>query len=242
MGRCWRIVVLGLAVLHGCRTLDPLEQPVPEEPRSEVASQVNEPFRKIEKAEDIAGWVQRFETEDREIFARRTALVEALELEPGMRVADVGSGTGFFLEPFSRAVGSEGTVYAVDIVPEFLERIQRLADAGSWSNVKTVLCDERSVNLPRRSVDAVFICDTYHHFAYPRNTLASIYKALEPGGLLVVVDFIRIEGQSRPWILEHVRAGQESFQAEIEAAGFRYQDELPLLTENYVMRFRRRLD
>ncbi len=100
---------------------------------------------------------------------------------------------------------------------------------------------EDSVALPAASVDLAFVCDTYHHFEYPQSTLESLYAAIRPGGSLVILDFERIPGKSRPWVLEHVRAGKEVFRREIESAGFRFEREVTVegLKENYVIRFRR---
>ena len=92
-------------------------------------------------------------------------------------------------------------MYAVDISPGFMKHLEERAETSGWPQVQTVLCAEDSVNLPEGSVDTVFVCNTYHHFEYPRSTLASIYDALEPGGRLVVLDYRRIEGVSRDWVL-----------------------------------------
>lgn len=109
-------------------------------------------------------------------------------------------------------------------------------------NVEGVVCAEDDTRLPKDSIDVAFVCDTYHHFEYPAQTLASIHRALRKGGELVVVEFHRIEGVSREWCMSHVRAGQEVFVSEILAAGFEQlaQDQLPGLKENYVVRFRKR--
>ena len=95
--------------------------------------------------------------------------------------------------------------------------------------------------LPRAAVQMAFVCDTYHHLEYHWAMLASLYKALEPGGDLVIVDFERVLGVSREWVLEHVRAGKDVVRAEVEGAGFVFVEELTLpgLEENYVLRFRR---
>jgi predicted methyltransferase len=89
-------------------------------------------------------------------------------------------------------------------------------------------------------VDLVFVCDTYHHFEHPRQTLASIRRALRPDGSLVVVDYRREPGKSAAWVVEHVRAGQEAVTAEIEAAGFvKDATAVPLrLGESYFLRFK----
>jgi predicted methyltransferase len=87
----------------------------------------------------------------------------------------------------------------------------------------------------------VFVCDTYHHFEFPQATLASIHRALRPGGELVILDFVREVGVSRDWILEHVRAGEAVVTQEVVAAGFTLvrREATPFLRENYVLRFRR---
>lgn len=190
----------------------------------------------------VEDWTARFEVESREIFRERDRIVAELGLKPGMRVADVGAGTGLFVEPFARAVGPEGRVYAVDIVPNFVTHIEERAEALGLRNTTPVLCTDRSVELPRGSVDFVFICDTYHHFEYPRDTLASIRRALKPGGEMVVIDFIRIPGVSPAWVINHCRAGKETFIHEIEEAGFDLVDDgaaVDFLTDNYMLRFRR---
>jgi cyclopropane fatty-acyl-phospholipid synthase-like methyltransferase len=189
----------------------------------------------------VEQYTQRFETESREIFSRRKEIVAALGLEPGMEVADIGAGTGLFLGPFAEEVGPEGHVYLVDISPGFVSLIDNRIRRLGLDHASVRLCTDRSVELPANSVDVVFICDVYHHFEYPRNTLASIYDALRPGGQVVVIDFHRIEGQTSEWTMNHVRAGEEVFTAEIEAAGFeRVEQRHDLLDANYFLRFVRK--
>ncbi|MFK8113055.1 MAG: class I SAM-dependent methyltransferase, partial [Rubripirellula sp.] len=108
-------------------------------------------------------------------------------------------------------------------------------------NITTVLCSDRSIHLPPNSLDLVFICDTYHHFEHPQSTLESIRRALKPGGQLVVIDFDRIPGESREFILGHVRAGKSVFKSEILEAGLHFVEEVevPSFKENYLLRFRK---
>ncbi len=75
---------------------------------------------------DFARSVRTFESEGREVYDRRSEIVAALGLKPGMRVADVGAGTGLFVRLLSPAVGPQGRVHAVDIAPEFKRNIARL--------------------------------------------------------------------------------------------------------------------
>lgn len=190
---------------------------------------------------NVDEWIGRFEVESREVFAARKEVLKACGIKPGQRVADVGAGTGFFCRLFADAVGKEGWVYAVEIAPPFLEHINGKMRADNVNNFTSVLCSDRSVHLPPGSVDVVFVCDTYHHFEYPRSTLASIHRALKPGGTLIVIDFERIPGKSREFIVNHVRAGKEVFRSEIVGAGFKLADDvtIPALKENYLLRFTR---
>ncbi len=185
-------------------------------------------------------WTEKFETESREIFHLRNEIVAAVGLKPGMAMADIGAGTGLFTLPFAEAVGEDGKVYAVEIARNFLEHIRARANRAKAANVETVLATERSVELPESSIDLAFICDVYHHFEFPQASLASLHRALKPGGVIVLIDFKRIPGESSDFVMGHVRAGQEVFESEIVAAGFEKIDEVTdLLEENYFVIFRR---
>lgn len=206
---------------------------------SSVRPGINDDF--LDPDLDVGEFTDRFEGESREVSVQRDAIARELRLEPGQAVADVGAGTGLFMDPLAAAVTPSGTVYAVDISPSFIEHLRARARASGLEQIEAVLCDERSVTLPPGSVDVVFVCDTYHHFEYPRSTLASIRSSLRSGGRLVIVDFERIPGVSREWILGHVRAGKAEVRAEVEAAGFEFLREATGLGlgENYFLEFAR---
>jgi ubiquinone/menaquinone biosynthesis C-methylase UbiE len=195
---------------------------------------INDPF----KDPDVAKFVGTFEGESREIYTKRKEVVAACQLKPGMVVADVGAGTGLYTRLFAAEVGPRGKVYAVDITPKFLDHIRKTCQEAGITNVETVRCKPDSVELPEASVDLVFICDTYHHFEFPFRTMATIHKALKPGGRVVLIDFQRVEGKSREWVLNHVRAGQEVFTREVAQSGFKLVgEEKGLFEENYFVRF-----
>lgn len=196
---------------------------------------INKPFE--DRKVNVKEYVTKFEGESREVYTKRKQIVEACRLKPGMAVADVGAGTGLFTRQFAAAVGEKGKVYAVDITPKFIKHIEETCAKAGLKNVQSIVCSPTSTELPENSVDLVFICDTYHHFEFPFRTMSSIHRALRPGGKVVVVDFHRIEGKSREWILNHVRAGQETVVKEIVSCGFKKVGEEKFLEENYLVRF-----
>jgi predicted methyltransferase len=192
---------------------------------------INDSFRDP----DVKQFVGRFEVESREVFSRRKEIVAACEIRAGQTV---GAGTGLFTRMFAASVGKEGRVIAVDIAQKFLDHIRTTSREAGMQNVDTLLCKADSTELPPDSVDVAFICDTYHHFEFPQKSLASLFRAVKPGGRVILIDFRRVEGKSSEWVLSHVRAGQEVFEAEISKAGFKKTAEKQdLLKENYFVVF-----
>jgi SAM-dependent methyltransferase len=235
MVRLARLPLLCLLALAASMALAEPSEPSPEQ---SVRAGVNDKY--LAPDLDVDEWTKRFEGEAREIFVRRREIVEQLGLIPEMAVADVGAGTGLFVGPLAAAVGPGGKVYAVDISPRFVAHLrQRISDEG-LTPVEVVLGKERSMELPDDSIDLAFVCDVYHHFEYPSSMLESLRRVLRPGGALVVIDFERIPGRTREWVLDHVRAGKQVFTDEIEDAGFVLEKELQVdgLVENYMLRFR----
>lgn len=216
------------------RVLDPITE--------SVKPGVNANFLRADMR--IAEWLDRFEVESREVFAARKAVLDAVGLKPGDVVADIGAGTGIYTRLFSSQVADDGHVFAVEISPVFVRHLLDKTKAENLSNISVIPCRDDSTTLSPSSIDVAFICDTYHHFEYPKSTMASIHQALRSGGQLVLIDFERIPGVSREWTLGHVRAGKEGFRKEIEEAGFEFIEEVKIdgFRENYFLRFQRASD
>ena len=195
---------------------------------------INETFRDPNPQEFLG----KFEVESRQVSAHRKEILAACQIRPGETVADIGAGTGLYTRLFADAVGSDGRVLAVDIAQKFLDHIEKSCHEAGVRNVETVLCKPDSTELPAESVDVAVICDTYHHFEFPLKTMKSLHRALKPGGRVILIDFRRVAGTSTDWIMNHVRAGQDVFEAEIVQSGFRkVRDERELLKENYFVAF-----
>jgi ubiquinone/menaquinone biosynthesis C-methylase UbiE len=189
---------------------------------------------------DIQQFVKRFESEARDIYAKRLDITHAVGLRRGDAVADIGAGTGLFTFLFAEQVGSKGTVYAVDIGPAFIKYIAEQAKRrGQERIVKMVLNTPDSTQLPAGSIDAAFICDTYHHFEHPEKMLASLHRALRPGGRLVIIDFDL--GKNNEFVKQRARAAKEVYYREITAAGFELFETktAPTIQDNFYAEFRR---
>ncbi len=186
---------------------------------------------------DIELWLGRFERENRDVYKGRNEIVSRVGLRPGMDVADIGAGTGFFTVLFAQEIGPTGKAYAVDIADNFVAHVTKTASDLGLENVEGIVNSPDSTMLAEDSIDVAFLCDTYHHFEYPRKMLDSIKRALRPDGVLVVVDFDRIEGVTREFIWNMVRAGRGTFKDEIANAGFHLVEEASFSDEHYILKF-----
>ena len=133
-----------------------------------------------------APWLERPERMAEE---RPDLVLDALDLKPGMSVADLGAGSGFYAWRIGRRVGERGIVYAVDIQPEMVRLLEkRMAQKGA-SNVKALLGTATDPRLPAGALDLVVMVDVYHELEFPYEVLNSIVRALKPGGRLAFVEY-----------------------------------------------------
>ena len=180
-------------------------------------------------------WLERLEVGSRELYSARQAVVDAVGLEAGEWVADIGSGTGLYSLLFAEEVGAQGRVFAEDIEPLFLDLVARRAADADLDNITAVLGRTDNVTLPTGSVDVVFIADTYHYFDDREAVMRSVFSALKAGGSLILVEFDITPGEERADYKSHVRFGKDAVIAELEFIGFRFvgETEVEGLDESY---------
>jgi len=186
---------------------------------------------------DWQQWVNTFERPGREVYDQRHAIVAASKVRPGMTVADIGAGTGLFTRLFAAAVEPDGGVYAIDIASTFIDNILRTCREQGLSNVTGIVNSPTDIGLSASTIDLAFIADTYHHFEYPQQTLASIHQALRSEGRVVIIDFRRDPRISSNWVMGHVRGNKAQVIQEVQAAGFRLVDDKPLMRTNFFLEF-----
>jgi len=139
----------------------------------------------------VMGWqgAQWLERAEREAEERTDLLVPALQLKPGMVVADIGAGTGYLARRMAAAVTTAGKVLAVDVQPEMVAMLEKSVRQFGLKQIQPLLGAEDDVRLPAASVDLAIMVDVYHELAFPYEVLASIVRALKPGGQLVFVEY-----------------------------------------------------
>lgn len=225
MERCTAQIVLLLVALMLVNSVTAEEQSV----RPGINRHFEDP--------DWQRWVNTFERPGREVYDRRHAIVAASKVYSGMEIADIGAGTGLFTRLFAPAVEPDGTVYAIDISSTFIENILRTCREQGLTNVHGIVNTPTGIGLPANAIDLAFITDTYHHFEYPQQILASIHQALRNTGHVIIIDFRRDPRISSSWVMGHVRGNKAQVIEEMQAAGFRLVDDKPLMRTNYFLEF-----
>jgi len=140
------------------------------------------------------------------------AIVSHLSLGEGSVIADIGAGRGRDTWVFAKIVGETGLVFAEEIAEDKVESLKAEAKKRDLSQVRVVLGRTDDPCLPSNSVDLIYLNHVYHHLAKPREMLRGIWRALRPGGHLVVVD--RQRGTLRDWIPRKLREKKHFWIAE----------------------------
>ena len=173
-----------------------------------------------------AAWLERDEREQEE---RTDLLMTALALKPGMSVADIGAGTGYIARRMASVVGPRGTVYAVDVQPEMVRMLADAAKRDGLAQIRPVLGRDDDSTLTAGSIDLAIMVDVYHELAYPREVLASVVRALRPGGRVVFVEYRAEDPKVQIKTLHKMSVAQVRREASVQDLVFeRVVETLPL--------------
>ena len=183
---------------------------------------------------DGADWLDR---EERQREEQPDKAIAALGLRPGMWVADVGAGTGFYSIRIAKAIAPGGVVIANDIQAGMLERLRANATAQGVTNIETVLGTESDPKLPTGKLDLVILVGVYHEFSRPQRMLDRIRESLKPDGRLVLLDF-RKEDPSVPIRPEHKMSVAE-VKAEVLPEGYQFEKVVDTLPWQHIIFFRK---
>lgn len=179
-----------------------------------------------------ANWLKR---ESRASIELPEQLLDALDITPGMTIADVGAGIGYFSWRLSKRVGPTGLVYATDIQKRMIALLNYELKKRKIDNVRTILGTASDPNLPRDSIDIALLVDVYHEFKYPETMVSKLRQALRNDGKLVLVEY-RGEDPNVPIKLEHKMTVQQVLK-EILPMGFRLKTKLDFLPWQHLFIF-----
>ena len=177
------------------------------------------------------GWLERSEREKEENVSK---LIKNMRIKSNDVIADIGAGSGYHTFRMA-SLAPNGLVYAVDIQTEMLMAIENKKTFSEISNVETILGTEKSVQLPKNSVDKILLVDVYHEFSFPLEMIFSMKNALKSNGELFLIEY-RAEDPLVPIKRIH-KMSQKQAVKEMEAAGFKLRKNIENLPWQHCMVF-----
>jgi predicted methyltransferase len=162
----------------------------------------------------------------RDEWQRPAEVIDALAIKRGSRVADIGSGFGYFTFRLAARVGEEGKVYAVDIDRAAIDKVRERKEREKLPQVEPILGESNDPRLPN-DLDAVLIVDTYHEFREYEQTMQAVFRALKPGGRLVIIDGEGPAGKPRTEYHRLHTIPADLVREEITRLGFVFKESRP---------------
>jgi ubiquinone/menaquinone biosynthesis C-methylase UbiE len=200
----------------------------PQAPASAPNSDVNARYQTKEGRKQIAATLANPE---RDKTQKPEQVIAAMNLKPGMTVADIGTGIGYMLPHLSKAVGPSGKVLAEDIQTDFLNQAKAKAASEKLSNISFILGSGTSPNLPAGAVDVELVLDVYHHFVETDKMLAGLAAGLKPNGRLVIVEYHKANSPTPG----HIKLEWSEVEKQVEANGFKLLSKIDRITDRQYM-------
>lgn len=193
-----------------------------------------------ERMPNVMEYLDRLDRPERDHDQKPAQVVDALELKPGMHVADLGAGSGYFTRRFVEAVGETGKVYVIDVEPEALKYVEEsLIRMHRRFEAEFILARPDNPKIPVESVDLIFVCDTYHHLEDRADYFRNVKTSLKPGGRIALIDFYHDERSGDLDFPKRHLVPREKVIEEMTAAGYRLAKEHRFLPKQYFLEFTR---
>jgi len=187
---------------------------------------------------DIKQYLEHLDSSERDKDQKPSLVVEALGLKPGMAVADLGSGSGYFTRRFVEAVTETGKVYAVDVEQEMLTYVKESVEHMHMPfTAEFILALPDNPKLPTDSVNVIFLCNVYHHLESRTTYFSNIRSALKTGGRIAIIDFYHDERSGDVGFPKRHLIPRETVVSEMAGAGYKLSREHTFLTRQYFLEF-----
>lgn len=184
-----------------------------------------------------------FNNPRREEWEKTSKIMSFLPLKSGDRIADIGSGPGYYTFKFSQIVGEKGRVFAIDTVEKHLNYLKQVSQKYDIHNVETVLTQGDSIGVGENQADAAFLCSLYHNiYAMSKEDdrnrfVESIKKALKKNGTLIVIDNSWVEKGQLPYHGPYI--AKELIIGQLQYYGFRFVKDYAPVSQRYVLIFKK---
>jgi predicted methyltransferase len=193
----------------------------PTEPPSDslpISAPGGDSARARHRFDDAAYWSRVFDHPERDSWQQPERVMKLLRIRPGMRVADIGAGTGYFEPWLSRAVGEAGVVYACEIESTLVSHLQARVLHDGTPNVVPVLSAPDDLKVPADHIDRILVVDTYHHIDGRIAYFTRLHRQLDYDSLIMVIEWL--PGQLARGPSPDHKISAEEVMAEMRAAGF----------------------
>lgn len=190
------------------------------------------------RPDDIKQYLEQLDSTERNRDQKPSQVIDALRVKPGMAVADLGSGSGYFTRRFIEAVTETGIVYAIDVEPEMLAYAKEsVIHMHTAYQAEFILARPDSPKLPFESVDLLFVCNTIHHLEDRSKYFRDLRSSLKPGARIAIIDFYPDERSGELGFPKHHLVSRDIVIQEMAAAGYRLEREHSFLTKQYFLEF-----
>ena len=190
------------------------------------------------RPDDLKQYLEHLDSTERDRDQKPSQVIEALRVKPGMAVADLGSGSGYFTRRFVEAVTDTGMVYAIDVEPEMLAYAKdSIVHMHVPYTAEFILARPDSTKLPFESVDLLFVSNTIHHLENRSKYFSDLRSSLKPGARVAIIDFYPDDRSGELGFPKHHLVSRETIVKELTDAGYRLDREHNFLPRQYFLEF-----
>jgi ubiquinone/menaquinone biosynthesis C-methylase UbiE len=190
------------------------------------------------RPDDLKQYLEQLDSTERDRYQKPSQVIEALRVKPGMEVADLGSGSGYFTRRFVEAVTERGRVYAIDVEPEMLAYVKEsVIHMHTAFTAEFILARPDSPKLPFESIDLLFACNTIHHLEERSKYFRDLQSSLRPGARIAIIDFYPDERSGELGFPKHHLVSRDTVIQEMAEAGYKLEREHSFLPKQYFLEF-----